>query len=143
MQLINSFLQTKQNRKFDHHFPAISDKRLETPDSEPLFTQTRPNNEKQPPPLQRHAPSNQRERAATTKWDDRPSWTDEVDITQDDDTYEGTRREFYSRQRGGGPRSQNQQQQRGPKPSSTQESTERRQPVPQRRKQRNEPVSIL
>jgi hypothetical protein len=133
-----NLFQVKQGRKFDHNFPPISDKKSDSISSEPeppiSAPSTRPHNKQN---LQRHSSANQR---APSKWDDPPltSWNDEYQVenkANEDDIYEGNRRQFYNTQRSQRSQATNQK-------SSTQDSTDsqRRQ---LHRKKRNEPVSIL
>lgn len=110
----------------------MSDKKPDSSEPEPSTPPARTAHNKQQ--VQRHLSANQR---APTKWDDQPSsWNDDytADAGFDNDTYEGTRREFYNRQRS--QRNQNQQTGRVQK---SYENSERRQPP---RRKRNEPVSI-
>lgn len=112
---------------------------------EPLIPQTHSRSHNKP----HHLTANQR---APSKWADPPlSWNEEYQGEQnaDDDTYDGTRREFFNRQRGQ-QRQQNQPNPRnGQKSSGPREGGDRRQPSTQQqqqqqppvRRKRNEPVS--
>ncbi|KAI6191803.1 BAT2-N domain-containing protein [Aphelenchoides bicaudatus] len=132
-----SWQNVKQQRKFDYHFPSMSDKKSDTEEPEPVIPQQPARNSHNKPPLQRNSSANQR---APSNWDEQPSsWNNDeysVDAVLEDDTYEGNRREFFNRQRAQRPQNQQSGPKRSQKTYENKNDSERRQP--QHRK-RNEP----
>ncbi|KAI6173569.1 BAT2-N domain-containing protein [Aphelenchoides besseyi] len=146
---------TKQPRKFDHNFPAMNDGKGDqtTGGVESSSSEAQNANQRE----HRGNRNRQADRRGTngSKWEDKQIavWGDDYDRSNvadlpADDIYEGTKREFYNRQRSNRPHQTRTQPTRAPKPrSQTEQQTEgnRRQPPtsqttnPNRVRKANEP----